>query len=458
MINNSANMIKFTSKVKQTIDDVDAGFIKRHNVGKYTNKLNFKNTLYASTNIIHTTSIDNVVSTLEIDTNLVVSKNSIIKKRNTDHCHLSFKKLNDTILDYIYEPVNEILEPYDFEIDFDKKSYKFKDLNPKCKEAKNKKNKCEKLDSKKLFINNTKYVFVACDGCQINVCAELINDIDIKRSSNGQYGVCNLSCLHDVINNIPITNCPTGCPITDLHKMKVSEINGFLQQLPYLADKTTKYIIIFDRGYYCKKLFKALNKNSIGYIFRMKSDSKLFKGMYNGKSKIVDLDGSDVQLFKYKIKEEEYYIMTSITENISISEIKALYWKRWGIETNNRRFKYDVLCNNIRSKTYNSFLVDLESIRFITLTASIIEYLGRNKDTHNTYKINSKNCLEKLYSKLLLSLIFNSHSNDSSNTHFCNIVGIICKSVTKIVKGRSYNRVRKSPKTKWVYTNKNSDD
>ena len=167
--------------------------------------------------------------------------------------------------------------------------------------------------------------------------------------------------------------------------------------------------------------------------------------MYNGKSKIIKYLGNDVQLFKYKIKDQQYYILTSITDNISIGEIKALYWKRWGIEINNKKFKYDVLYNNIRSKTYNSFLVDLEAVRFITLMASIIERLGNNKDIHNKRKINSKNCLEKVYSDLLLSLIFKSPSNKSANNEFCRIVGIICETLIDIVKYREYERVRNKP-------------
>ena len=124
----------------------------------------------------------------------------------------------------------------------------------------------------------------------------------------------------------------------------------------------------------------------------MKCNSSLFDGMSNGQSKIID---HDVQLFKYKIKNEQYYILTSITEDISINEIKALYWKRWKIETDNKKFKYDILLNNVRSKNHNTFMVDIESVRFIAILSAIIEYIG--KDNKSRYKINSKNCLDQLY-------------------------------------------------------------
>jgi hypothetical protein len=46
--------------------------------------------------------------------------------------------------------------------------------------------------------------------------------------------------------------------------------------------------------------------------------------MKNGQSQIVIINGANVQLFKYNINNHNYNILTSITEKISISEIKAL--------------------------------------------------------------------------------------------------------------------------------------
>ena len=68
----------------------------------------------------------------------------------------------------------------------------------------------------------------------------------------------------------------------------------------------------------------------------MKSNSNFFAGMSLGKSKIITHLGVGVQIFKYRIKNEYYYILTSITDKISIMEIKALYKLRWKIETDNK--------------------------------------------------------------------------------------------------------------------------
>lgn len=73
-----------------------------------------------------------------------------------------------------------------------------------------------------------------------------------------------------------------------------------------------------------------------------------------------------MQVFKYKIGNEQYNILTSI-EKLSIAEVKAMYWLRWKIETDFKKIKYDVLMSRIRSKNYNSFLVDIHCIKLVCM-------------------------------------------------------------------------------------------
>ena len=212
-----------------------------------------------------------------------------------------------------------------------------------------------------------------------------------------------------------------------------------MQQLDKL---TNNDVIIFDRFYFCNRLHKELIRKNIGYIFRATNDIIAFNDITINESKIKHINGSDVQLFKYKIKDEQYNIISSITENISIDEIKALYWKRWKIETDNNKFKYNILEANIRSKNDNSIATDIECIRFVSILSSMIEYLGKCKENK---KINTSNCVSLLYKKLLYLLFY-----DNKNTEeICRIIGIIYKTLVDIIEGRNYERIRLSPSTKW---------
>lgn len=421
-------IISFSAKLKTMVENMNDKFIKRHNVAK-TNKLDFKNTLFASALALNKSGIDGVVSSLKIHKIVDIRKNSIIKKRNNDLTHSCMKNMNDNIINMIYDPANNFIKPYNLKIDYDDRSY----ID----------NKSQVIDTK-LFINRTNVRFIACDGMQINIDKNLINNNDVKSSNNANYGVCIISTLFDVINNIPINYGVTECNENNIDKKKVNETTGFLNQLSYLLPGD---IVIFDRWYYSEMLIKILNEKGIGYLFRMKSTSKFFKGMSLGKSKIVNFMGKDVQAFKYKIDKEVYYILTSITEKISIKEIKALYWKRWKNETDNKKFKYDILYDKIRSKNYNSFLVDIESIRFISLISSFVEYLGKD-EIKARHKINSKNCLQVIFEKLLYVLLY-SPNDDATKKQIAELVGIIYDKVVEIIKGRQYPRKRVSPSTKW---------
>ena len=417
-------VISFVNKLNQIIDN-DVQFTKRES---NDNKLNLRHTLYASSLALKCSGISNIISDLEIDNIVSVSKNALIKKRNNDVTNICIKSVNDSIINLIYDYNNNFIKPYNLTIDRDNMSYTNNYTKP----------------DKQLFINRTSKRFIGCDGMQVNLNKSLINNNDIKESPNGCYGICIISSLFDVINNIPINYNITKCSENEVDKKKVNETTGFLDQISYLSSND---VVIFDRWYYSNMLIKKLNDNNIGYMFRMKSKSNFFKNMGLGKSKKITYLGRDIQLFKYKIKKENYYILTTIIDDISIKEIKALYRKRWKVETDNKKFKYDILYNNIRSKNHNSFLVDIEAIRFVSIISSFIEYLGKDCIKSKT-KINSKNCLDVLY-KHLLVLILYGKNNECCHKEICRIIGIIYKTVTQIIKNRFYTRRRVTPSTKW---------
>ena len=413
----------FLNKFEAIGTDINNVFLKRYNKNE-NNKLNFKNTLYASILALKNKGIESVSTDLDIDHVTDVSKNAIIKARNNKKSFTSIKKMNDELINIIYDSENNFIQPYNCIFCNKKNSYI---------DSKN-------TINKSLFINRTKKRFIGCDGFQLNVNKSLINNDDIKCSKSGEYGIALISNLFDVMNKIPINYGLTKSNEINFNKKKVNETTGLLDQLHLLNSND---ILILDNWYFSKNLQQTFIEKDIGYIFRMKYNSNYFLDMKFETSKVIKINGKDVQLFKYKIKKHEYYILTSITEKITISEIKALYWRRWKVETDIKKFKYDILSSDIRSRKYNSFLVDIESIRFISIISSIIEYLGKD-DLKFKKKFNTTNCIHVLY-RNLLKLIF--YSNDK--VEICRILGIIYKKIISLVNDRSCLRKRVKPSTKW---------
>lgn len=417
-------MMNFVTHLTESIAEIGKTFVKRNNITNKNNKLDFKNTLYSCALALHCKGIEQVSSDLEVDNIISVTKNAIIKTRNNEKTYQHIKNLNDDLISKIYDPINNFLDPYNFVLTKNKTAFL---------ESTN------KID-KSLFINNTNKRFVACDGLQLNLNKELINCDDIKSSNSEQYGVALISSTYDVLNKIPINYNVTKSNENNFNKKKVNETTGFLDQLHLFNSND---VLIFDRWYYDTKLHKTMIDKNIGYMFRMKDNSTHFKNMKNGQSQIVVINGTNVQLFKYSMKNHNYNILTSITEKVSISEIKALYWKRWQIETDNKKFKYDILTTNIRSKNYNSFLADIECIRFVSIISSIIEYLGKGNLKFKK-KFNTQNCIHILYKSLLRLLLYSTDGEE-----ICRILDIVYKKIIDIVINRSFERIRISPSTKW---------
>ena len=415
----------FSDKLSETINYHDKSFILRYNKDPDNNKFNLINTLYASSLILNSTGIDSVISELETDNIVNASKNALIKKRNEIRTNIFIQKINEDLLNILYNKNNGFIKNYSFDLDKTKTHYIETDK-----------------PNKQLFINKTCKRFVGCDGMQLNVSKNAINNDNVKTSKNGLYGITLISGFFDIMNKIPISYYPTHSDEDSFDKKKANETKGFLQQINKL---TNNDIVVYDRWYFSNQLHKILISKNIGYIFRMKNNSKLFKDMHIGKHKIVKFNRTDVQLFKYKIKNEIYCILTSITENITVGEIKALYWRRWKIETDNKKFKYDILRTNIRSKKINSIYTDIECIKFISILSSIIEYFGHKYTCRNNKKINSRNCLAMLYKKLLYVLMY----DNKNYTEICRLVGIVYKKVVSIISNRSYERKRISASTKW---------
>lgn len=407
-------------KLSSIISDNEDNFNLRVNI-KTKNKFDLKSMLYANAIALNADSIDIVISDLKTENITYASKNALIKRRNEKRTSTQMSKINDSLLDSFYNDM--VYANNKYSLNKNKSFY----MN-------------SKVPDKKLFINNTRKRFIACDGTQFNVSKNAINNTEIKPSNSSDYGVLMVSEYYDVMNNIP-SDYQIIKSNKDDELKKANERKGLINNLHLFNEND---ILIFDRLYFNKTIHTRLIEKEIGYIFRVKNNSLLFRDISYGKSKKKVVNGVVVQLFKYRIKNEDYCILTSIIDRVTIGEIKALYWRRWKIETDINKVKYKVLSDNIRSKNYNSICTDIEAIRFMSIRSSIIEYIGQRECPENK-KINSNNCIYLLYKSLLKTFLFKSNDKEE----ILRLVGIVFATIVVVFYGREYARKRVRPSTKW---------
>jgi len=198
------------------------------------------------------------------------------------------------------------------------------------------------------------------------------------------------STLYDVENSIILSSVLAHCESSE---RKLAEQN--IQDITGSEDVFIKNLILFDRGYPSFELITFLEKTGQKYMMRVKSN--FFKEVVETKTKDewvtvtvtpsrkkhMKQQGFDVEIgaqinmrvikFNLPSGEEEILITNVSDSEISFEECKALYFKRWGIET-----RYDILKNKLQIENFSGDSVrvikqDFFATIFLSNIAALIE-------------------------------------------------------------------------------------
>ncbi len=282
--------------------------------------------------------------------------------------------------------------------------------------------------------------YIAVDGSGINLNATLNKD-GFKLDNNGNYCTALLSCLYDVDKEMVIN-----------YTISNSSDERFVlkRQLKYVEAGD---VLLMDRGYFSKELFRALVGRDINVVFRLVSSLAIVKKHLSGNcsEKIINIniDGTVIKfkLIKYQLNGNDYFLGTTLTDQ-TMNFLMDLYWKRWKIETNFRHAKYDLSLKDIVSKEIGRVKQDIAIHNLIFILGSFFENIAMRNLNCDKYKINRKNSL-KFVNKLLHALFYGK-SRKKGIDKILRILSIIGDTVTLIQKNRHYKRIRKNPKgSKW---------
>ena len=256
-----------------------------------------------------------------------------------------------------------------------------------------------------------------------------------RLSKNKKYCPVKLGSLFDINERIPINYCMSK---------GVNERNILIGQLKHTREGD---ILVMDRGYYSKKLLVELVHRKLDFIFRLSSNN-LFVKNYKGNNTIIDVPYDHdktvkCKVIKYKVGEKNYYLLTNNLSKRS-DTLSANYWNRWSIESDFRKVKYDILYNNIRSKTEKQVTIDVKILNIVGMLLGYIENIKK----YDNEKVNSKNAISLFYDKLLQLFLYGKKTKEAINK-ICDIIGVIIETVELIRKNRNYKRIRILPSTKW---------
>jgi len=318
------------------------------------------------------------------------------------------------------------------------------------------------------------YQLLAIDGTNLNLFRNP-NDTDtyVNNKKHKGHNAMHLSAFYDLQNHIytDVVNQPTN---------KIDERGALIKMLPNISSNT---IIIADRGYESYNIFAHIENINSNYLFRVKDigsngilsgfnlpneefdcditvnisnkQNKSYKSLYNYKfsPSIARFDFSDddnpiytltFRVVRIKLESGKYEsIITNLQRNFTVSDVKKLYFMRWGIETSFRQLKYAIGLSNFHAKKRDSVIQEIYA-RLILY--NFCEYIVQKTilpkmATKHTYIINFTRAVQvcRKYLRLPQTVSFD-------------VEALICKFLNPVRIDRTFTRlVKHKGFTNFVY-------
>lgn len=208
------------------------------------------------------------------------------------------------------------------------------------------------------------------------------NGTDVKHAS--ALGMV----VYDVLNDIAL--CGELFSYYDSEKKRILEFSDIIKG----RESTKKPLFILDRGYPSFALFKKFIENNQKFLIRVSSNSLKEINEANKEIQTVNITrkGVTLQLKVINIvlssgKTEK--LVSNLTDEFSIDEIKWLYSKRWRIETNYQYIKYAQMLECFTGESINAIYQDFY-ISLLVINIAGTMYMEQKRELDN-------NCVQRVH-------------------------------------------------------------
>jgi hypothetical protein len=213
-----------------------------------------------------------------------------------------------------------------------------------------------------------------------------------------------------------------------------------------------KELLLFDRGYPSYEFIKELLERKIHFLMRVREKfSTAIDGLGYGDHNIeLERNGEKipVRVIKFRLKsgETETLITDVMDSGIKMEELKALYFKRWPIETKYNEIKNKLeienfsgrLVNNIRQDFYATMLLTNLASDFFIEAQEEVDKIQEGKGNKWKYQINVNHEIGVLKDWLIRTML--EEDGKKRGEGFMEIVRLLEKRLTPIRPNRSIPR------------------
>jgi hypothetical protein len=200
------------------------------------------------------------------------------------------------------------------------------------------------------------YHLLGVDGSflQLPRTKELYEEFSVHGSSE-QCPNAGISVLFDVLHGWSLDAVITSGKMNE--RTECENHMSFLEtQMPYIAKHS---VILLDRGYPSKELFKTIESAGAKFLARCKSNycTETMEAPM-GDSVILLKGGLKIRVFKFTLPSGEVETLLTNLFETPAAEFPELYSLRWGIETAYFRFKRELCVEKFSGKSPNSIRQD----------------------------------------------------------------------------------------------------
>lgn len=267
------------------------------------------------------------------------------------------------------------------------------------------------------------------------------------------------SCLYDVLNGVII-----DALITPFNSNERTLAKMHLKALGEI--KTSKELVLMDRGYPSAELFNYINNLGFKYVIRSSSVySKNFKAKGNDCVIIHKFNnGLKVKLRVIKVVLKNGEVETLLTNVFSTSftteDFKELYHMRWGIEEKYNDLKNKLEIENFSGNSNIAILQEFYATMFLSNISSImasscteeIEQINKYKDLKHKYKANLSLTISMMRMRLIEMLTLKSDKKRERILN--NIYDQLLYATVPIRPNRTFERSKKHLSQKFPQNNR----
>jgi len=259
------------------------------------------------------------------------------------------------------------------------------------------------------------YRLSAIDGSKI----QMPDDIKLKEyfGTVGRGDIATTaqgSALYDVLNNILID--------TQIEPITTDERTLAMQHIEELCRLPSfdKECILFDRGYASFELIEIMKDRKISFVMRIRRKFNLTIDQLEigDHTVILQKDGHKdivVRAVKFALSSgEAETLITDITDKrMGITSFKALYFRRWPIETKYDEIKNKLAVENFSGRTINAVKQDFFITMYMSNVAAVacweaqsdVDEVRELKDNKYNYHVNVSHAIGTLKDRFIMALL-----------------------------------------------------